>query len=345
MRKLSAERIPELLTAIGAETALYVPAEVNGRVNFTRWAEGVTYCQNECNTVKSAKDFFFPRSENLAVFRNEGKNISIAPNQSPNERFVLFGGRACDIRALQLLDMVFLSDPADGFYQARRENAVIVAMACGAPEETCFCGVFGIDPVYPDGDVAAWICGGTLYWDAKTKKGEDLTQSQAALFEDTDSEDRLVLEQYQANAGGVMEDLPMNSLRPRELSDDLLYLFDSEIWNDLSQACLGCGACTFVCPTCQCYDIQDYDTGHGIQRFRCWDSCMYSDFTLMAHGNPRKSKMERFRQRFMHKLVYFPQNNNGVFSCVGCGRCVAKCPVSLNIAKVINALGVKENVL
>jgi ferredoxin len=72
---------------------------------------------------------------------------------------------------------------------------------------------------------------------------------------------------------------------------------------------------------------------------------MYSDFTLMAHGNPRKSKLERFPQRFMHKLVYFPINNDGVFSCVGCGRCVAKCPVSLNIVKVINALGVKENVL
>jgi ferredoxin len=337
--------MPELFAAIGTGMVLYLPSEVNGRVNFTKWIEGIEYAQNKCNTVKSAKDFFFPRSENLAAFRTEGKNIFITPNESPDERFVLFGGRACDIRGLQLLDMVFLSDPADGFYQARRENAVIVTMACGAPEETCFCGVFGINPVCPDGDVAAWICGGTLYWDAKTQKGEELTQSLAVLFEDAGSEDLRALEQYQMSAGGLMEELPLNSLRPKELSDDLLSLFDSEVWEDLSQSCLGCGACTFVCPTCQCYDIQDYDTGHGILRFRCWDSCMYSDFTLMAHGNPRTSKLERFRQRFMHKLVYFPQNNDGMFSCVGCGRCVARCPVSLNIAKVINALGVKENVL
>ena len=105
----------------------------------------------------------------------------------------------------------------------------------------------------------------------------------------------------------------------------------------LYKPCLACGTCTFVCPTCQCYDIKDYDTGHGIQRYRCWDSCMYSDFTMMAHGNNRTSQMQRFRQRFMHKLVYFPANNDGMYSCVGCGRCVEKCPSSLNIVKVIKA--------
>lgn len=67
----------------------------------------------------------------------------------------------------------------------------------------------------------------------------------------------------------------------------------------------GCGICTFVCPTCQCYDICDYDAGHEIRKFRCWDSCMYPGFTEMSHGNNRNSQMQRFRQRFMHKLVYF----------------------------------------
>ena len=103
--------------------------------------------------------------------------------------------------------------------------------------------------------------------------------------------------------------------------------------------CIGCGACTFVCPTCQCYDIKDFNTGNGVQRYRCWDSCMYSDFTMMAHGNNRTSQMQRFRQRFMHKLVYFPANNDGMYSCVGCGRCVEKCPSSLNIVKVIKSMG------
>ena len=77
----------------------------------------------------------------------------------------------------------------------------------------------------------------------------------------------------------------------------------------------------------------------GVIRYRCWDSCMYSQFTRMAHGNNRNTQKERFRQRFMHKLVYFPENNDGVFSCVGCGRCLAKCPISMNIVKVMKTVG------
>ena len=115
-------------------------------------------------------------------------------------------------------------------------------------------------------------------------------------------------------------------------------LFDRPEWAELSESCLGCGTCTFVCPTCQCYDIKDFETGHGVKRYRCWDSCMYSDFTKMAHGNPRLTQLERFRQRFMHKLVYFPANNSGEFGCVGCGRCLNKCPISMNIVKVMKTL-------
>lgn len=118
--------------------------------------------------------------------------------------------------------------------------------------------------------------------------------------------------------------------------------FTDAQWESLSRACLACGTCTFVCPTCQCYDIRDFDNGKTVTRYRCWDSCMFSDFTLMAHGNNRQTQSQRFRQRFMHKLVYFPSNNEGIYSCVGCGRCVEKCPQNLNIVKVIKALGVKE---
>ena len=136
-----------------------------------------------------------------------------------------------------------------------------------------------------------------------------------------------------------MKKLPLASFSTQSYGGDvLLKVFDSPKWAELSESCLGCGTCTFVCPTCQCYDIRDFNTGNGITRFRCWDSCMYSDFTKMAHGNPRLTQLERFRQRFMHKLVYFPANNDGEYGCVGCGRCLAKCPISMNIVKVAKTL-------
>ena len=141
-----------------------------------------------------------------------------------------------------------------------------------------------------------------------------------------------------AYTGHRPEKLPFGKLDFKGFNScSLMSNFRDEHWEKLAESCLGCGTCTFVCPTCQCYDIKDFNTGDKIQRFRCWDSCMYSDFTMMAHGNNRTSQMQRFRQRFMHKLAYFPANNEGMFSCVGCGRCVDKCPSHLNIVKVIKA--------
>ena len=132
-----------------------------------------------------------------------------------------------------------------------------------------------------------------------------------------------------------MHDFKVND----ELTEDELKVFHSKIWEQLAAGCLSCCICTYVCPTCHCYDICDYqETEERTQRYRCWDSCMAKDFTLMAHGSPRKTKVERFRQRYMHKLVYFPENNEGEYACVGCGRCLQKCPVQLNIVKVAKAL-------
>ena len=184
-------------------------------------------------------------------------------------------------------------------------------------------------------DVATWMVEGELYWKALTEKGEKLTKAVASLLTETDD---AKVEAEKTAIRAIVEKLPYSNLSLEGWNGDALTeKFESPIWEDLYKPCLACGTCTFVCPTCQCYDIKDYDTGHGVQRYRCWDSCMYSDFTMMAHGNNRTSQMQRFRQRFMHKLVYFPANNDGMYSCVGCGRCVEKCPASLNIVKVIKA--------
>lgn len=338
MFKIAKSKLPELLKAIAAQQELFLPVNNNGQVNFAAWFEGCDADIETLKTVKSPKDMFFPQSETLYTVKKEQHKLSVEPQALADQNFVAFGMKACDIQGIKVLDKVFLAEPVDTFYRARREHGTIVALACHEPEETCFCKVFGVDCAEPDADVVMWNANDTLYWKAVTEKGTALTEALSDVLENADAADEKAVQTEQENIRAIVEKLPYTNLSLEGWDGTVTEeKFNSPVWEKLYKPCLACGTCTFVCPTCQCYDIKDYDTGHGIQRYRCWDSCMYSDFTMMAHGNNRTSQMQRFRQRFMHKLVYFPANNDGMYSCVGCGRCVEKCPSSLNIVKVIKA--------
>ncbi len=338
MFRLPIEKLNDFFATIAAKESLYIPANArDGKAHYTKWADGIEL-SNQLNTVRSAKDFFFPQTTNICDFNKAATSeIEVIDNRTESEDFTVFGVRACDARSFTILDKVFLVDPIDSYYATRREHATILTLACTEPEESCFCGVFGIDATDPEGDAKCWMDESYLYITANTQKGEAFVESVKALLEECGSEQ---VENQQGAVKTILERLPFNDIDTSYFrKNTLLDIFGSDLWKKLSEACLGCGTCTFVCPTCQCYDIKDYDTGCGIKRYRTWDSCMYSDFTKMAHGNSRNSQVERFRQRFMHKLVYFPDNNNNEFGCVGCGRCVSKCPISMNIVKVVKAFG------
>ncbi|MBQ8287747.1 MAG: 4Fe-4S dicluster domain-containing protein [Clostridia bacterium] len=336
MKKIALSKLNDFFAAIAAEEKLYLPVDGEKGADYKLWEEGVTYSR-ALNTNRSAKDFFFPQTENIVDFKREGKTIEVIDTRTETEDFVVFGVRACDARSFTILDKVFLVDPVDSFYAARRAHGTIVTVACTRPGETCFCGAFGIDMTAPEGDVSTWIAEDALWLTANTQKGEALLAKVASLTEEGDTS---AVDAQKEAVKEIAKKLPLQNLPTEAFKGNvLLEKFNSAKWPELSKACLGCGTCTFVCPTCQCYDIFDFDTGHGIKRARCWDSCMYSDFTKMAHGNSRNSQVERFRQRFMHKLVYFPMNNGGEFGCVGCGRCLSKCPINMNIVKVMKSLG------
>ena len=341
MYKIKTENLNTLYAAIAAENDLFLPIKAAGQTNFGLWTENAQVDIDTLKTVKSGKDIFFPQSETLYKVRREEGKFAIegeAPRQTP---FVVFGIRGCDVRALAVLDKVFLSDPVDSYYAARRQMGIIISQACGRPDTSCFCKVFGVDCAEPEGDVVTWLMGEELYWQPKTEKGEALTAKVANLLKKADDN---AMDAAKEAIRVIVEKLPYSNLSLEKWGAAAADAnFDSPLWEEMYKPCLACGTCTFVCPTCQCYDIKDYSTGNGVQRYRCWDSCMYSDFTMMAHGNNRNSQMQRFRQRFMHKLAYFPANNEGMFSCVGCGRCVDKCPSHLNIVKVIKAFA-KEGV-
>lgn len=335
MKKIARSELNALFALISQVKQLYVPADdTTGQAKFTPWQEGIALSE-KLNTVRSAKDLFFPQVEGLVNFKVSGKTMEILENKQNVAPFVVFGVRACDCKSFDILDTVFLSDPVDTFYKERRENGTVITLACNKPAETCFCGTFGIDAANPAGDITCWMDETFLYWQENTEKGKELTAKLSVL---TDCEESAIAP-IQEKTRQILAKLPLGDLDFSDLSEKkLLDLFNSPVWDELAESCLGCGTCTFVCPTCQCYDVQDFDNGREVRRFRCWDSCMYSDFTMMAHGTNRPTQKERFRQRFMHKLVYYPNNNNGVFGCVGCGRCLQKCPIHMNIVKVAKKL-------
>ncbi|MGN1042311.1 MAG: 4Fe-4S dicluster domain-containing protein [Christensenellales bacterium] len=340
MLRINISDLNGLYNKISEKYPLYLPIKKAGEVNFGLYEEGAEVCLSVLKTNKSPKDAFFPQSEDLMKFKIDGQKIEIIDVREEKKPFVVMGVRACDYKAFDVLDRVFLTDPIDTYYESRRQAGVVVTLACGRPEESCFCGAFGIDPTDPAGDVTAWLTDKYLYLRANTDKGSELLSQVTELAEETDGKET---EEQKEAVKNVLEKLPFNKLDPKVFDESMMELFNDGKWNELSEACLGCGTCTFVCPTCQCFDIKEFCTNDGVKRFRCWDSCMYKDFTKTAGGQPRTTQMQRFRQRFMHKLVYYPKNNDGLYSCVGCGRCVKKCPQHLNIVKVIKAFGGDTN--
>ncbi len=342
MLKFEIGKLSEVFDKISSAMPLYMPLEKAGEADYGLYEQGAKTALNVLKTVKSPKDLFFPQSETLMKFKTEGKTLSV---QAPDETvapFVLFGVKACDFKAFEVLDKVFLAEPEDTYYASKRAAATIVTMACARPEESCFCKVFGIDAAAPNGDATVWMDEQYLYWKANTDKGIALTETVKDLATEGGED---AVKNQQAKTREIIDKLPFSHL-------DLSYfkengtkeIFNRPEWQELSEACLACGTCTFVCPTCQCFDIREFRSAKNeVIRYRCWDSCMYSDFTQMAGGNNRTTQMQRYRQRFMHKLVYYPENNDGLFSCVGCGRCVNKCPQKLNIVKVVKTLGGKRH--
>jgi ferredoxin len=131
------------------------------------------------------------------------------------------------------------------------------------------------------------------------------------------------------------EALVTSKIPAKEIKPVLDVNFEHPFWNTIHQKCLACGTCTFLCPTCHCFDISDEMKYEDGRRLRNWDSCMFPMFTKETSGhNPRTSQKERWRQRAMHKFKYYVDNFAAI-ACVGCGRCVMYCPVNIDIRKIV----------
>ena len=305
----------------GAETTLF--EEIS---SYEEYDEGCL------KPERSIKEAFFPRTEKLFKYRYEDdREIELEESEDFAPRTALFGIRPCDAASLPIMDKVFSWDYEDNYYLERREETSVISIACEQPDEFCFCTTLGLSPTSENGSDILLLKRDeeSFYARVITPKGEEICSQAEELFEDTSDKAPEGFEGPEIKTG-------LEHIKPWLDSN-----FEDEMWDELGLRCLGCGSCTYVCPTCHCFDIIDEGRLKWGVRVKNWDSCGFGLFTLHASGhNPRPAQYSRYRQRIMHKFKYY-HDKFELTACVGCGRCIKSCPVDLNLAEILETINSK----
>jgi sulfhydrogenase subunit beta (sulfur reductase) len=211
----------------------------------------------------------------------------------------------------------------------------VVAVACAKPRSTCFCTALGGSPAGTDGvDALFTPIDGGFAVEALTDKGKALLAAAPGLT-DADAPQTARADEVKAKAEAAV-DKPFNLEGIRDhLHDNIA----QPGWHDLCMRCISCGTCTYVCPSCYCFSINDAVVESSGERYRVWDNCFNPIYTEETSGhNPRAQKSNRFRNRFSHKFWYYPDKYDSLL-CSGCGRCIANCPTRIDIREVLTVMG------
>ncbi|MDD3363723.1 MAG: 4Fe-4S dicluster domain-containing protein [Syntrophomonas sp.] len=331
MKVLSKAKLQAALNKLSDQNELFVPMQKGQQSGYFTWKsfeDGKDELMLEAlNVYQSPKSVVLPQTEKMYSIKGQGMEINIDKTYEDDHPTIIFGARGCDVKGIMAMDEVFLTRGyEDSFYKARRQANTIIANACYEPGANCFCSTMEVNRIDPVGaDVILRDAGNGYVWEAKSEKGEAVTAIIADLLEDKDMK--------------LPEAKPFQqNVDYTGVAEKLKGMFEHPLWDKLSQACINCGMCTYVCPSCYCFDIQVKMWGDQGYRFRAWDSCMFEEYSREAGGgNPRGASKERFRQRFLHKLEFFKERY-GTPLCTGCGRCIVVCPTDTNIVRIIDAV-------
>lgn len=292
------------------------------------------------NTRLSPKHVLYPQSERMFEYTVDEKDPGYNLMEEAEKDFspqAIVGIRPCDAQGFQIVRVNFDNpEYRDPWWVRRYEVTVFIGLGCNEPCATCFCSSVGGGPFSEKGlDVLLHDIGDKYVAKVLTDKGNEFL-SKITIGSGSNEDELKKAEQLAEEAAGkITSRVSIDKLKDK----GQLELFNAPFWEDVAFACINCGTCTFLCPTCWCFDIQDEVYQKQGDRIRNWDSCMFPLFTLHGSGhNPRSEKYQRVRQRFMHKLKYYVDKYGDGVQCSGCGRCVQFCPVNIDIRQVIELM-------
>ena len=320
---ISQFELDDWLDGLARAQTLIAPRNVSGVVLYRPVTGSAEIEKRVTRPAMSVKEVFFPPTERLLVIQKTGMGISV--NETlPEGQTVVFGVRPCDARGVRLLDALFLdTPPSDPYYARRRANTTLIGLACRQLGPTCFCTSVGGAPDDPTGmDVMLYPAENGYLAEAISEKGHTLLAD--AGWPETVH-------------GGPAPDSPNRF--PVPVKGQWPGHFNDDYWMKMSERCLSCRACAYVCPTCRCFAVRDELLGPGeFERIRCWDSCAGQNYRRVAGGHrPRAEKGERLRNRFYCKFLYYPGQIGlaDTSACTGCGRCIEVCPAGVDITEVL----------
>ena len=335
-----------------------IPQE-DGRSHFEKIEEGkIASVALRCAApVESAKSFLFPVKERVAVYPGGLSEPEIGLSDDAPQ--ILLGVRACDVLAIEILDQVMREgDFEDPFYGERRDHTLLNSTDCLEPAPTCFCNLVGGKP-YPDGasgpegplarrayDLNLTPVKEGYIVEIGSQAGKEMVLERAHSFKEAEPDQLREREQVRAACVAKLEEqnAPFKPKRPIE---EVLAEEDvSDKWLKLAAACVECGGCSYVCPTCHCFLLYDQISEGKVganERIKAWDSCLMGSFARMAgvggiKATPRAELPRRFENRVRHKFEWFKENL-GRIGCVGCGRCSEVCLGGRDIREVIKEIG------
>jgi sulfhydrogenase subunit beta (sulfur reductase) len=337
--KLDKKNFRNFLQNLMDEYDLYAPVQL---------AEGVSVFKKidrpgevnltQLHTQKPAKEVFFPQSETLFRYEKAGNQNQMIPMEEERRERILLGARPCDIEAISIIEKVFVGEEyTDVYFLEKKKKTTIMGLGCNHPLSTCFCSSVGGDPFQRAGSDLFFIDLGEAYLvELLTEKGMAFQKNK--FFKEADPKDLILAKELEGKAfEKVRFPIPVDGIEKR-----LDLMAESSFWDRVHEKCIGCRICTYLCPTCHCFDIADETCRDQGKRVRNWDSCLSALYSLETSGhNPRPTTRERVRQRLMHKFNYFPKTF-GQVACVGCGRCIIYCPVHFDIRQAIIATSPKR---